>query len=255
MTNNNIPTDHPDRAGTASITPASDAGSSGQQAEGTDMLSALHLSSLLASRLCHDLVNPVGALSSGLEVLDEPGLADDDMRDAALDLVRQSAEKSVALLKFARIAYGAGGAFDSEIPFDESRDVLDAVYRSHKADLEWDLAGLGAPKDQIKVLLTLAYAAGDFAPRGGTIRLSGAKDQFRISVKAPKLYLNDQFTEALEAEADALTPKQSPIFIAAMLTRRLGGDIVLTRTDPEIALDITFASENEDVVPTALTVG
>src|SRR3990167_9567827 len=102
----------------------------------TEEIDAVPLGALMSSRLCHDLVNPIGALSSGLEVLGDPSM-DPSMKEAALDLIKSSAEKSVALLKYARLAYGASGGLGAELPFDEAKNVLQALLAWSKASLDW----------------------------------------------------------------------------------------------------------------------
>ena len=134
----------------------------------SDDLDALSLSALMSSRLCHDLINPVGALSSGLEVLADSSM-DETMKEAAIDLIRSSAEKSIALLKYARLAYGASGGAGAELPFEEAQNVLSAMFAWSKATLDWRIAPGYAPKDEVKALLVLALAAADCAPRGGVV--------------------------------------------------------------------------------------
>ncbi|MEM9015067.1 MAG: hypothetical protein AAGB02_08160, partial [Pseudomonadota bacterium] len=67
-----------------------------------DDVDAIALSAFLSSKVCHDLINPVGAVSSGLEVLDDAEM-DQTMQDAAMDLIRTGASKAIALLTYARL--------------------------------------------------------------------------------------------------------------------------------------------------------
>ena len=72
-----------------------------------DRTHALELASLLCSRLCHDLLSPVGALSNGLELLAEE--KDPAMRERCFELLEQSARTSADKLKYYRLAFGAAG--------------------------------------------------------------------------------------------------------------------------------------------------
>src|ERR1700709_2565098 len=74
---------------------------------------ALELAALLCSRVCHDLISPVGAIVNGLEVLDDNPKPDD--REFALDLIRKSAKTASARLQFCRLAVGAAGSAGAQI--------------------------------------------------------------------------------------------------------------------------------------------
>ena len=106
---------------------------------------ALSLSALLSSRVCHDLINPVGAIGSGLDVLEDPD-TDASMRDAALDLVRSGAHKAIALLSYARLAYGAAGGYGAEISLDDAEKALRGVFDLVKPELDWRIGKGLSPK-------------------------------------------------------------------------------------------------------------
>ena len=85
----------------------------------------LDLASRLCSRLCHDLLSPVGALSSGLELLADE--KDPEMRQRCMELLEQSARISADKLKFFRLAFGAAGGFGEKVAADEPRGLIDAL--------------------------------------------------------------------------------------------------------------------------------
>ena len=72
-------------------------------------MNATDLASLLCSRLCHDLLSPVGALNNGLELMADE--QDPAMRERCLELLNESARASANKLKFFRLAFGAAGGF------------------------------------------------------------------------------------------------------------------------------------------------
>ena len=90
-----------------------------------DTSAALDLASLLASRLCHDMLSPVGAMSNGLELLAEE--KDPEMRARCFELLEQSARTSADKLKFYRLAFGAAGGFGERIPVAEPRALIEAL--------------------------------------------------------------------------------------------------------------------------------
>ena len=182
------------------------------------------LSALLSSRLCHDLINPVGALSSGLDVLDDPSM-DASMREAAFDLIRSGAGKAIALLSYARLAYGAAGGYGAEIGLEDAQKALEDLYATTKAELVWNIGAGFAPKENVKVLMILAYAAADSVPRGGTVTINGDMNAFAITAAGKKVLLQDALVRALAGDAAELTPKFTPAYIASGLAGARGGTV------------------------------
>ncbi|MTI16625.1 histidine phosphotransferase [Rhodobacteraceae bacterium RKSG542] len=135
-----------------------------------DHLSSLDLAALVASRVCHDIISPVGAITNGLEVLDEEG--NEDMADFAMDLIRKSARQASAKLQFARIAFGAAGSAGSEIDLGDAQTVASGFMENEKSDLEWLLPRLLLPKNQVKLILNLLLMVNQCVPRGGTVTVA-----------------------------------------------------------------------------------
>src|SRR5215213_5704968 len=106
--------------------------------------SSLELASLLCSRLCHDLLSPVGALSNGLELLADE--KDPEMRRRCFELLEQSARISTDKLKFFRLAYGAAGGFGDEVPAQEPHELVSAlVAANERIEFEWGVAEANLP--------------------------------------------------------------------------------------------------------------
>ncbi len=140
------------------------AGTEDQQAE----LEALDLAALVASRVCHDIISPVGAIINGLEVLDEDSA--EDMRKFAFDLIQQSARKASAKLQFARLAFGAAGSAGAEIDLADAEKVAKGYMAEEKAEFSWESPRVLMPKNLVKLLLNLILLANAAVPRGGTIK-------------------------------------------------------------------------------------
>ena len=190
----------------------------------TEQLDALSLSSLLASRLCHDLVNPVGAFSAGLEVMQ--GETDPEMLKAANELIEDSAKKSLAMLTFARIAFGAGGAYGSEIDILEGKNVLEEIYQFFKADLDWQLPAGTVPKDYCKAVLNIGLVVADCVPRKDSkVTVNGDLTKVVFTAEGPRAKLKDELQAALSANPDGLEPKMTPAYLAALLVKSEGGEI------------------------------
>ncbi|MAZ84098.1 MAG: histidine phosphotransferase [Hoeflea sp.] len=172
-------------------------------------LSGPDLAALLCSRVCHDIISPVGAINNGLELLDEGG-ADED----AMDLIRTSALNASVRLKFARLAFGASGSVGASIDTGEAeKAVMDFVSADAKTEVTWTGPRAIIPKNKVKLLLNLFLVAYGAIPRGGTIDITldelETTPQFKLvckgrMVRVPPKFLeihSGQLEEAIDAHA------------------------------------------------------
>jgi len=137
-------------------------------------LNHLDFAALLVSRVCHDLVSPVGAVVNGLEVLeDETDMA---MRADALRLVAASAEQAAARLQFARIAFGAAGSAGAELDLAEVGRITSGLLKGGKVELVWKAEAVNWPKDWAKLLMNAVLVAADCLPRGGRVHVETGGD-------------------------------------------------------------------------------
>jgi len=130
-------------------------------------LEALDLAALLCSRVCHDIISPVGAIINGLEVLDENNA--EDMKDFAFDLIRKSAAQASAKLQFARLAFGAAGSTGAEIDLGDAEKVATGYMQGEKAEFSFQAPRVLMAKNKVKLLLNLILLAVGAVPRGGSI--------------------------------------------------------------------------------------
>jgi histidine phosphotransferase ChpT len=133
-------------------------------------LAALDLAALVASRVCHDVISPVGAIVNGLEILEDE--KDEEMRGFALDLVKKSARQASARLQFARLAFGAAGSAGAQLDTGDAEQVTRGFLQDSKTSLEWTVPRVLLPKEKVKLLLNLVVLAVTTIPRGGTVRVS-----------------------------------------------------------------------------------
>ena len=141
---------------------------------GIDTLSSMDLAALLCSRVCHDIINPVGAIANGLEVLEEDN--GEEMRTFAMELIVKSTRTASAKLQFARLAFGAAGSAGAEIDTGNAESVARSFMAGEKADLEWDGPQVLMPKNLVKLLLNLVLIGGSTIPRGGVIKVTWEGD-------------------------------------------------------------------------------
>lgn len=123
------------------------------------------LATYIAGKLCHDFISPSGAIVSGLDLLDDPSAQ--DMRDDALALIAQSARKMVALVHFARVAFGAATTSE-RFTARELQALVVGVTEGGRATLDWRVAEGELSKPQARALVNLAYLTVSALPMGGT---------------------------------------------------------------------------------------
>lgn len=150
----------------------------------TFQLDSLDLAALLCSRVCHDVISPVGAIVNGLEVLEDE--KDSDMREFALDLIRKSAKTASARLQFCRLAFGAAGSAGASIDTGDAENVARGLIGDDKTKLVWNAPRVLLPKNKVKLVLNLCLIAMAAIPRGGEIVVSitGEGDATTIYVRA-----------------------------------------------------------------------
>src|SRR5437588_3274803 len=100
-------------------------------------LEALDLAALLCSRVCHDLISPVGAVVNGIEVMEDD--ADEQTKTFALDLIRKSAATASARLQFCRLAFGAAGSAGASIDTGDAEAVARGMMEDDKVKITWSL--------------------------------------------------------------------------------------------------------------------
>ena len=205
------------------------------------MPSQTDLAALLCSRLCHDMLSPVGALSNGLELLaDEHDL---EMRERCIELLEQSARISTGKLKFFRLAFGAAGGFGESVPIEETMDVIDAIAPDGgKVAINWALNPGGLPKPATKVLLNLAQIALDTLVRGGTLDIGaearGGNIEIALRASGDKIAFDEETGKALQGElrSDAITSRNAAAHMIALLAQEMGGKLQYARTNEALVL-------------------
>ena len=162
----------------------------------------LEFSAFLVSRVCHDLVGPLGAVVNGLEVLEDE--RDAAMRADALKIVTSSASQALARLQFMRIAFGAAGSAGAELDLGEVSRLIAGLLSGGKVTLSWEAPHVNWPKDWAKLLMNAALIAADCLPRGGALRIETNADPsvpgFRISGTGQGARVAEGLERALRGE-------------------------------------------------------
>ncbi len=210
---------------------------------GPIVLESLDLAALLCSRVCHDLISPVGAIMNGLEVMEES--KDEETKTFAMDLIKKSSKTASAKLQFCRIAFGAAGSAGAQIDTGDAEKVARGMMEDEKTKIAWSVPRALLPKNRVKLLLNMLLIANQAIPRGGELAVSavgeGEAAGFRIAstglnARVPQAaagLLAAQPAEGHSVDAHAIQP-----FYTGLLAKDCG-------------LEVAIAAEGDAVVITA----
>jgi len=204
-------------------------------------LDSLDLTALVCSRVCHDVISPVGAIVNGLEVLADE--KDESMKEVALDLIKKSATQASARLQFARLAFGATGSAGAQIDLGDASEVAKGFLEDDRLKLEWNLPRALLPKNRVKLLLNLLMIAAAATPRGGKLKIDpigeGEAMGFKLSAEGPNSRVPPHAEKLLAGWPEqTLDAHHIQPFYAGMIARAAG-------------LHVAIAPEGEAIVLTA----
>ena len=199
----------------------------------------LELAALISSRICHDVISPVGAIANGLEMLDEE--QDESMREQTMDLIRKSARQASAKLQFARLAFGAAGSAGAEIDLRDAERVARDFVQGGKHTLSWQGPPVTLPKIKVKLLLNLLALGVVALPRGGTVNVEikgeGPAVNFVVRAQGEPARLSEQVT-ALLAGANGMVLDAHSIqpYYAGRVAAAAGMTVTVEARDKEVEL-------------------
>ena len=205
-------------------------------------LEALDLTALVCSRVCHDVISPVGAIVNGLEVLADE--KDEKMREVALDLIRKSAIQASARLQFARLAFGAAGSAGAQIDLGDAAEVAKGFLADERLTIAWNLPRALLPKNRVKLLLNLLMIAATAIPRGGTLTVDPVGEGEAMGFRLRAAGTNARIPSKVEvliagSPAEPLDAHVIQPYYAGLLARSAG-------------LKVTVGAEGEAVVLSAI---
>lgn len=191
-------------------------------------ISPVDFASLLCSRLCHDLLSPVGALNNGLELMADE--TDPAMRERCMELLTESARTSANKLKFFRLAFGAGGGFGDMLDPREARIAIEGLLSdARRTTLGWMVEAESLPKAAVKVLLNLAMIANEALVRGGQLDIgaeaAGGRIEIVVRVEGARIILDPELRAMLTGglAASALVSRTAAAYMIHELVAGPGG--------------------------------
>ncbi len=193
-------------------------------------MKSYEFASLLCSRLCHDLLSPVGALNNGIELLSDEH--DPEMRARCLELLAESARASANKLKFFRLAFGAAGGFADEVDTREARVAIEGLFGGDgRIQLGWIVDEPTMSKSALKVLLNLSLIAGDALVRGGRLDVGAEKHDGGLDIivraEGPRIVLDPELRNVLSggSSEESLAPRAAAAWLVRCLVNEGGGEV------------------------------
>jgi histidine phosphotransferase ChpT len=194
---------------------------------GPIVLESLDLAALLCSRVCHDLISPVGAIANGLEVMEEA--KDDETKSFAMDLIKKSSRTASAKLQFCRLAFGAAGSAGAQIDTGDAEKVARGLMEDEKTKIAWNVPRLLLPKNRVKLLLNMLLMAGQSIPRGGQLVVEAIGEGETMGFKVTSTGTNAKVPQAMPgllegtpAEGHAVDAHAIQPFYTGMLAKTCG---------------------------------
>lgn len=202
------------------------------------------LAALLCSRVCHDVISPVGAINNGLELLDEGG-ADAD----AMDLIRTSALNASVRLKFARLAFGASGSVGASIDTGEAeRAAKDFAAAEKKTEVNWIGPRAIIAKNRVKLLLNLFLVAYGAIPRGGVLDVTLENPEFdakfTLTAKGRLMRIPPKFAEICSGTLEeAIDAHSIQPYYTVLLADESGMELSYNATPEELTFVAAMAAQ------------
>jgi histidine phosphotransferase ChpT len=200
------------------------------------MIENTKLTALVASRICHDMVEPMSAIIQGLEMIKGgDGKTDPD----AISLLDHGVGKAWAKLEFFRFAM-AGAVAEGDSELEEGRAVALKLYSVLKPELVWSAPGVAMPRPAVRVIVNLLLIANECLPRGGKVEITAAKQgdggEVVVIATGPRAKLKDATSAALRGEGDELTGHTIQPTLTGLLARQGGVELTARESEDRVEL-------------------
>jgi histidine phosphotransferase ChpT len=175
------------------------------------------LGALVGSRICHDLISPLGAIGNGVELIALSGM--DDTPEMAL--IAESVENANARIRFFRVAFGAAEA-EQTIGAQEIAAIVEGLGRTGRHHIDWSAGG--GPRIEVKLVFLVVLCISSAMPWGGTITVGRTGEGWRVAGVADRLKVDRALWEALCAPRAPLAVSSAEVEfpLARATAARLG---------------------------------
>ena len=165
----------------------------------------IDLTALVGSRICHDLISPLGAISNGVELI---GLTADSS-SPEMALIAESVESANARIRFFRIGFGASDP-TQELSPSEIQSVLRDVSRGGRLDINWHPQH-ALPRQQVKLAFLLIQCLETAMPYGGQIEIHEDDGFWMLIGRSDKLKIVPETWDILANARGAITVRASEV--------------------------------------------
>lgn len=211
-------------------------------------LLATDLASLISSRICHDLISPIGALNTAIEVLDDT--ESKEMHEDALKLIKLAASEASAKLSYLRIALGTNSTSKGVMNLDKLKLITENMFNTEKFSFNWDVSEIKLEKSIARILLNILMLAIQSIPRGGkvTIKIEEKSDKLKLvtSANGIKSRLDKQTEDAFKGTipSEEIDGRVIQSFFTGILIDDLNGRIEAFKTDGNVIFNVTIPVDN-----------
>lgn len=211
-------------------------------------LLATDLASLISSRICHDLISPIGALNTAIEVLDDT--ESKEMHEDALKLIKLAASEASAKLSYLRIALGTNSTSKGVMNLDKLKLITENMFNTEKFSFNWDVSEIKLEKSIARILLNILMLAIQSIPRGGkvTIKIEEKSDKLKLvtSANGIKSRLDKQTEDAFKGilPSEEIDGRVIQSFFTGVLIDDLNGRIEAFKTDGNVIFNVTIPVDN-----------
>lgn len=189
------------------------------------------LAALVGSRICHDLISPVGAINNGLELLGMAGAMD----GPELELISDSVNNANARIRFFRIAFGAAG--EQELGRGEVKSVLDDVSKGGRIKYQWAVEG-SAPRGEVRLAFLAGLCMESGLPYGGTVEISRTDGGWTITGEGRKVNVDEALWASLSSEAPEgeITPALVQFALMPCMSEEIGRTVASEATEEKLTI-------------------
>lgn len=206
----------------------------------TVALDSLDLAALLSSRVCHDVINPVGAILNGLEVMEDD--KSPETQEFAISLIRNSAKLASGKLQFCRIAFGAAGSAGSSVDLGDAEKVTRGFIDAEKIQVTWNAPRLLLAKNKVKLLLNLVAIGSASLLRGGTLVVDltddGTNTELAVTARGPMVRLPPHTADLIAGQSTTGSVDAHSIqpYYAGLVARAAGMSVSVVLSDDGLVL-------------------
>lgn len=197
-----------------------------------DSMTELELNSLVGSRICHDLISPLGAIGNGVELLSMSGVG----AAPEMSLITESVDSANARIRFFRVAYGAAKA-DSVIGHAELKSVLHDLYRGNRLAVDWRITD-DVPRIEAKLAFLLLQCMESACPWGGKVQVTRSGETWNIFGQTERMKIDAPFWDLLvdERKQVDVTPSNVHFALIQPAAQQVGRRVTTNITDTSLSI-------------------